>query len=226
MAALYLARGLVLPPLSRWLDVGTAPGPADCVIVLGGGEETRPFVAAALVKAGLARRVLVSQTVSSPQGAAGTRLPAHEISRRVLRHRGVAEQDIVMLEPPAANTYEEALALGAFLDASPGARVSVVTSDYHTRRARWVFRHVLGQRATQLSFVSAPNEEFFAANWWQSPEGFIDVVGEYLKFAFYVLRYSPLCDAILAGAACLLLAAFAYRRRPRNETEERETRGL
>lgn len=55
LAGASWARGYLLPTLARWLDVGVAPQPADYLFVLPGGEDTRPFVAAALVKAGYAR---------------------------------------------------------------------------------------------------------------------------------------------------------------------------
>jgi uncharacterized SAM-binding protein YcdF (DUF218 family) len=182
-------------------------------MVLGGGEETRPFVAAALVKAGLAGKVLVPKASPSLDGEVGILPPAHEVSRSVLRHRGVADADIVILDRPVLDTYGEAVALAEFLDSAPGARVSVVTNDFHTRRARWVFRHVLGARASQVSFVAAPNERFFEASWWQFEDGFHLVVGEYLKLAYYVLRYSPRHVAVLTGVACLLAAVFAFLRR-------------
>ena len=38
--------------MASWLDVGQQPRQADYVMVLNGGENTRPFAAAALVGAG------------------------------------------------------------------------------------------------------------------------------------------------------------------------------
>ena len=57
--SLWIAYPCLLRAAARWLDVGEPPRRADYVMLLGGDKETRPFVAAALVSEGWARRVLV-----------------------------------------------------------------------------------------------------------------------------------------------------------------------
>ncbi len=211
-AALYVTRDRTLPGLARWLDVGCPPEPSDYAVVLAGDENTRPFVAAALLNAGLARKVLVFTTSSSPGQEDGIMLPTHEISRQVFLHLGIPDEDIVVLDKRIVNTYYEAEALAEFLAASPGARVCVVTNDYHTRRARWIFAKVLGDRAGQVQFVSAPTDDFHAGNWWQVEVGFVTIVSEYLRLLFYLLRYSWSCRWIAAGAVIAVIA-LAWRRR-------------
>ena len=70
LAALWLARVALLPRLAQWLDVGGQPVRADYVMILGGGAATRPFVAAALVRAGLAHKVLLAHV--KPNSAEST----------------------------------------------------------------------------------------------------------------------------------------------------------
>ena len=67
LVGVYMSRGYLLPPMAYWLDVGGPPRRADYVMVLPGDANVRPFVAAALVKAGLAGRVLVPKTESAPE---------------------------------------------------------------------------------------------------------------------------------------------------------------
>ena len=208
---LWAARAWVLPPLARWLDVGEEPHPADYVMILPGDESVRPFVAAALVQAGLARRALVPRTETAPAVADGIVPPTHEVIRRVLLRRGVPEDRIVVLEHgETGHTYGDAALLAAFLDSAPDARVIVVTSHYHTRRARWVFSVVLGGRADQVSFVSAPTDRFTAEDWWQRQEGFLAITGEYLKLAYYAARYGTL-RWWATGCALVVLAGMIYR---------------
>ena len=57
----YAARGLILLALGTWLDVGERPEKADFVMILTGEENNRPFLAAALLRAGYAQRALVAQ---------------------------------------------------------------------------------------------------------------------------------------------------------------------
>lgn len=210
-AGLYLARGRLLPELARWLDVGETPQPADCVMVMPGGESTRPFVAAAIVKAGLAETVLIPEVMTSPVVEEGILPPLHEINRRVLRHRGIPQEDIRILDGSSDSTFGDTRALGAFLDASPEARVMVVTSDYHTRRTRWTVTRLLGERARRVTFVSAPTEDFRLDRWWQVEEGFMAVVGEYMKLTYYVLRFTRI-GYWIAGSTALVVIGLAYRR--------------
>ena len=112
------------------------------------------------------------------------------MTRKVLLARGVADADILTLPGESGSTHAEAIALGRFLEENPGATVSVVTTNFHTRRARWIFRRVLGKRADGLRFVAAPTDGFDATNWWQFEAGFRTYSSEYLKLLVYVFRYS------------------------------------
>ena len=194
------------------LDVGERPRHADYVMVLTGGEGSRPFAAAALVKAGWARRALVAETAPPPEVIDGIVPPYHEINRQVLIKCGVPAADVAILPGAAATTYDEARALAAFLKDRPGARVLVVTNDCHTRRSRWVFARVLADRAGQVSFVSAPTDEFPMDRWWQSQVGLLSIVTEYPKLAFYAASYGCLGYWLAACGVLVLVAGWIRRR--------------
>jgi uncharacterized SAM-binding protein YcdF (DUF218 family) len=202
----------LLRAMARWLDVGARPQRADYVMVLNGGEETRPFVAAALVNAGFARRVLVAGTALSPHMEDRIVPPDHEINKRVLMQRGVAESDITILPGAAATTFDEATALAAFLVKRPRARVIVITNDYHSRRSRWIFARTLADRAEQVMLVSAPTDEFRLDSWWQDDEGFVTIGSEYLKLGFYVVRYGHFGYWLVACIVLVLVGRWIRRR--------------
>jgi uncharacterized SAM-binding protein YcdF (DUF218 family) len=189
VGSLYGARAQLLPSVARFLDVSSAPSAVDYVMVLGGGTDIRPFVAATLVKAGLARQVLVPTSRHSPEALEGTSLTEEETVRRVLLARAVPAESIIQLDGECLTTFDEAQALARFLAARPGISVAVVTTDYHTRRASWVFRRVLGERIPGVSFVAAPSDGFDATNWWRIEGGFRAYLTEYVKLIDYWLRY-------------------------------------
>jgi uncharacterized SAM-binding protein YcdF (DUF218 family) len=225
LLALYWARAKVLPPLARWLDVGEHPRPAAYVLVLGGSPRIRPFVAAEILRAGLAGRALISHVKSAHDDLSDLLPPDHEICRRVLLQSGIAADKISYLGHEHGTTYDEACSLSRFLATAPDARVLIVTNDFHTRRARWIFTRLLGPRAGAVSFVSAPSEQFQADNWWRSEEGLDFVVGENLRFLFYVLWYDPITRwASLAALAAAGLAIFLFCRR-QQQNPERRTNG-
>jgi uncharacterized SAM-binding protein YcdF (DUF218 family) len=184
-ALLYAFHPSLLRLAARALDVSEPPRRVDCVLVLGGGEETRPFAAVALVNAGLAREVLVP---SGPRPADDDMPARHEIIRRALVARGVAPEAVVVLPDVVDSTADEARALGRFLESRPECSVAVVTNRFHTRRARAIFRRELGERAARVHFVGVPRDGYDETDWWQCEEGFGCYLNEYAKLAFHSLR--------------------------------------
>ena len=205
------ARNRLLPAVASWLDVGGLAEPADAVMLLNGELNCRPFTAAALVKGGWARRVLMATVAPAAQGTEPVTLSWHEANRRVLLRCGIPQENIVLLDAGARTTFDEAVALSRFLATSPDARLLIVTDGPHTRRARWVFRWVLGERARQISMISAPLDDFQAENWWKSEQGFSYVIAEYFKLLFYLVRYGYL-GYEMAGGVGIALAVWIYRR--------------
>lgn len=189
LVVLYATRGRTLPAWGRWLDVGEPPRDADYALVLGGGSDARPFVAAGLYKAGRVRGVLVPRVRPSPDELDGVVEPEAEVTRRALLARGVPADRVTVLEGEADSTFDEARALARFLDGRPDATVAVVTHDFHTRRARAVFRSVLGDRAGRLHFVSTPSDGYSAADWWTTEDGFTTYLTETIKSVYYAARY-------------------------------------
>ncbi len=169
-----------LPPAGAFLDISTPPRPVDDVLVLGGGASTRPFVAAELYKAGLVHRVLVPTVKAAPDGEDGLVPSDHELMRRVLLARGVPAAVIVLLPGEVDSTADEARSLKRYLAENPGRTVAVVTNNFHTRRARRIFRSEL-DGAADLPFFAAPTDGFDANDWWRSEAGCTTYADEYLK---------------------------------------------
>lgn len=64
----------------------------------------------------------------------------------------------------------------------------IVTDATHSRRARAVYAHVKGDRDIRLTFVAAP-DSLSADNWWHDGSGRAQVLSEYPKLAYYLVRY-------------------------------------
>jgi uncharacterized SAM-binding protein YcdF (DUF218 family) len=202
--ALAGCRVPLLRGLGRWLDVGERPRTIDCVMVLPGDLNARPFVAAAIYRAGLTHTVMTSRPVATPDIEEGTAIADDEITRRILLARGVKAEDIVLLDGDSHSTFDDAWALRRYLEKTGRHSVAIVTSDFHTRRSRWVFQRALGDLGQGLQMVSAPTDFYNAENWWQVEAGLIAYLSEYFKFAFYVVRYGEglywiLGASLLAG---------------------------
>jgi uncharacterized SAM-binding protein YcdF (DUF218 family) len=195
-----------LPRAARWLDVGERPRKADVVVLLNGGVNSRPFVAAALVHGGWAPAIILNTVSAHSNQASGVIPPTHEITLKVLDYGGVPRDRVVLLQSAAQTTFDEARAVADYLADHPVRRLMIVTEGPHTLRARWIFRRLLGGEV-EISMVSAPADEFDSSNWWRSESGFLFVVSEYFKLVYYWLRYGWLGFEM---AACLVLA-FLFR---------------
>lgn len=186
--AIWSTRSLWLPELGTGLDVGVPLRPAKCVLILPGSEETRPFVAAGLIRAGYAEFALVPETRSNPDIQDGIATATAETTRQILQKRGISDTKIVMLAGSSDSTFGDAQALSRYFEQAGVADVLIVTNAYHSRRARWVFRQVLPTQRDRLRFYSAPNG-FDARIWWTSRAGRQAVLSEWIKFLFYLMYY-------------------------------------
>jgi uncharacterized SAM-binding protein YcdF (DUF218 family) len=163
-----------LTALGSFLVRSEEPSPAEMIVVLAGdGRGYRIRRAAELVQQGYAPKVLVS-------GPAG--------------HYGMHECDLaipyaVKLGYPAAwfiplphnseSTREEAASVARELARRNVRRLIVVTSQYHTRRAAYLFRSLAPQ--VDLRVVGAPDPDFTANGWWHSRQGRKTVLLEWEK---------------------------------------------
>jgi uncharacterized SAM-binding protein YcdF (DUF218 family) len=214
---LVAARNTLLPPLAAWLDVGQRPAAADDVMLLTGNENTRPFMAAALVRDGWAPRVLITPVAISEAVQQGVVVAPHENARQVLRYCGLESRQIVLLDGHAQSTFDEAEALAKYLANVSDRRILLVTDAFHSRRAAWIFSRVLGRRV-ELRSVSAPFDDFTPNNWWQCRGGFIAVSSELLKLLFYSIWYGWL-GYVLAALIVLSAGLWLHRGRRAKKTE-------
>lgn len=178
----YHQREPILAAAGQWLNIAEPlREPVDYLFILGGDSDTRPFAAAAIVKSGLARQVLLART---PQDDGSLSLPHHELLRQVLLQRGVPVDAILELPREVASTGDEASALQDFLSLHPGKSVAVITNDYHTRRARMLFRRHLGAKMAQVLVIGTPTERFKSSNWWHYEQGVKIYLNEYIKMVY------------------------------------------
>jgi uncharacterized SAM-binding protein YcdF (DUF218 family) len=200
------ARGLValvvLWPLVAWvaaraLVVSDELSRADVIVVLSGASEyvERTQYAAQLFKGGVAPKIiLTNDNLRGGWNSAEQRNPFFfEREAEELRRAGVPEAHIEALPEPVASTYDEAVRLRAYA-AERGLRsVLVVTSAYHSRRARWTMRRVFRESGVRVSVApvaaGGATQMPANANWWLSSRGWRSVAPEYPKLIYYWLRY-------------------------------------
>jgi vancomycin permeability regulator SanA len=93
-----------------------------------------------------------------------------ELMQHDLTDRGVPAAAVVRLPNRARNTLEEAGAVSTFLTSHGWKKILIVTSNYHTRRARYIYEHVLAP-GTELRVIAAPDPAYDPNSWWRTREG-------------------------------------------------------
>jgi len=170
--------------LGEWLRNEDPLERADAIVVLG-GDYSRAFHGADLFLQGYAplvcvicprvpsrERLLEDLGIPHPREA--------EIYRDILLKKGVPGAVVALLGESLVSTVDEAEAAARRFPA--GSRILVVTSPYHVRRAKMVFRdHLEGRDVRVVGSAYEP----YPSRWWTDKEAAGNVLLELHKILFY-----------------------------------------
>jgi uncharacterized SAM-binding protein YcdF (DUF218 family) len=189
LSAGFLAHVQILQRAARAWVVSDSIAPADAIVVLGGGLETRPFAAADLYKKGMARRILISAVKPSPAEKLDI-VPSHiEMNRAVLLKLGVPPEAIVGFGTDVTNTYEEARALAAWANRNGIRSIIVPTEIFSSRRVRWILVKELSGLDVRIEVQALPPLDYDGDNWWRHEAGVIGFQNEVIKYLYYRVKY-------------------------------------
>lgn len=172
LVALLVALAVAYACPEQVLTVDSGSVRAEVMVVLGGAPTERPQRAAELFKAGAAPLIICSGFGDA------------QLSKTVLLKAGVPAADI-LLEPDSLTTQENARFTIALLRAHHLTNAIIVTSWFHSRRARACFEHY----APDLKFYSRPDYVGYRADDPQRPYVRAHMRNEYWKLLGYWLCY-------------------------------------
>jgi uncharacterized SAM-binding protein YcdF (DUF218 family) len=160
--AVYLARGPILRFIGESWIVEDQLEHSDAIIVLSDDNfyADRATRAAELFRRGMAPEVVASGRRLRPF-AGIAELMVHDLSER-----GVPKDKIEAFAHDADNTREEAQALVQLAARKKWRSVIVVTSNYHTRRVRYIFARVFPSDI-RVRIASARDGDFDPEHWYQ-----------------------------------------------------------
>ena len=154
-----------LAALARYLVDADPPAPADVVIVLAGDLEGNRIVTGAdLVRRGLAPKVLVS----GPDGLFGEHESDFAIAYAV--RRGYPESYFIPVPNSARSTVAEAQVLIPLARKLGAHRIDLVTSNFHTRRARQVYHEQAPDLEIHIVAAVDRQDPFRPESWWRNRE--------------------------------------------------------
>lgn len=184
-AVLYLIRHPIFRFVAETWIVEDTLDHADALIVLSDDNfyADRATRAAELFREGKAPVIVASGRRLRPSAGIA------ELMEHDLVERGVPREKILRVSHDADSTREEAEALARIAKEKKWRSVMVVTSNYHTRRARYIFRRVFPQ-GIEIRVASARDGEFDPAAWWMKRKSTKELIREFagMVVAIWELR--------------------------------------
>jgi uncharacterized SAM-binding protein YcdF (DUF218 family) len=137
-------------------------GHADAIVVLGDDNfyADRATHAAELFRQGVAPEVVASGRRLRPNAGIS------ELIEHDLTERGVPKEKIVRFSQDTDGTIDEAEAVAKLAVEHHWKSLVIVTSNYHTRRTRYIYRKVF-RSGIAVSVASARDGDFDPERWWE-----------------------------------------------------------
>lgn len=181
-AVAALAHRPLLTVLGTFLIVQDPIEKADVIIVLSGGlGDERVRQGSELYHQGYAPVLLLS----GGEEMVGISIP--ELQRRQALGYGVSASAL-LIEGGSTSTREQAQRLWPMLEQRQMRRAIVVTSNFHTRRTRYIFRKVFAGSGIDLRIYPVQHDRFHPEEWWTRDQDTEDLVLEYIKLGLAVWR--------------------------------------
>jgi uncharacterized SAM-binding protein YcdF (DUF218 family) len=160
---------------------------ADAIVPLGGeAAQERLIHAAKLFKEGYAQSfIIVNEDIKLP----GIRTGYNELVKREAIWQGVSSESIVFAPGIVTSTVDEALSVRELAQREGFRSLIVVTSPFHTRRTRRIFRDTFRETGITITVQPVVGHWYKADSWWKSQEGLQTTWTEYLKFLLYLGGY-------------------------------------
>jgi uncharacterized SAM-binding protein YcdF (DUF218 family) len=155
-----------------------APEKSDVILVLAGETDHRPARGLQLFDQGYGRKVLIDVPARAEIfGFEETQLAA-EYAQKLPDGAAV---HICPIE--GLSTRDESHDVAKCLNGLESARVLIVTSDFHTRRALSIFRHEL--RGKSFSVAASYDSTQFGSLWWRNRQWSKTLLEEWMRLIWW-----------------------------------------
>lgn len=176
----------ILLTMGKWL-VFDDRQPADVLVILVGGDPDRDRLTAKLFSQGFAPVIWLANDRNLRETDFAN--DAGNVIRR-LTAAGVPRERITLL-PTARNTTSEAQRVAEHVQSlEPGKRpqsITIVTTSFHTRRARILFRKYLSGSGVVIHTAASYDPAVPTEGWWRQNHSRSMFTGEFAKILFSLL---------------------------------------
>lgn len=175
---LLLLRVPILQAVGNLLVVWDPVTRTEALVVLSGQAFQRGSAGADAYQRGVAPEVWITIPLAAPEEAHGYTTPQVAVLKRVLIDQGVPNEAIRVLPETVLTTEHEAEAVCRTARQRGLHSLAVLTSSYHTRRARIVFRRRCPRLGVSVAIISSPES---LTRWWSRPHLRTDVAIELVR---------------------------------------------
>jgi len=185
----YVFRSPILTGIGKILVVEDSLSHADIIYLLTGDIDSRPFHAVELYRENYTNTIVVPQHELTPAEELGIYPNPTEAAVKVLLLKGVNKSDIIVIDfdNGVTSTKDEAIALRRYINKTKIKNVILVTSAFHSFRAKYIFKQVLKKTSVNIKLSPAPHSKFDENNWWKHEDGLIYFTIEFFKLIHYLL---------------------------------------
>ena len=163
------------------------PERSDVIVVLAGDHnDLRYWHGLEMLRAGYGRNMILDVPAGTIYGRSFAEYAADFVSRSAGGNQSQISKCVIAND----STLEESADVARCMAQSDPAAHSalIVTSDFHTRRALWIFRSRLRQYQWSVSVVSDPS--IFGKPWWRQREWAKTCIYEWEKLVWWKLGES------------------------------------
>lgn len=186
---LFLFRNPILRGMGNWLVADDPLEQTECAFVLGGNSFERGLAAVEIAKIYPTQRFVTSGgNVPMQISALDTTMYEAQLTRHFMMKKGVPDSQITIMSK-GTSTFEEAEAIMDYCQQNGLKKISIISSNYHLRRVRWVFEDKFKENGITVLFHGAPSAEFLPNEWWKHEEGLITTNNEYIKLMYYFIKH-------------------------------------
>jgi uncharacterized SAM-binding protein YcdF (DUF218 family) len=175
-AVVYWARHPILRFAAESWVLDAPAAHADALLLLGDDNfyADRATHAAELIRQGIAPMVIASGRRLRPTAGIA------ELLQHDLIERGIPKEKILLVAHDAHSTREEAAVLARFCSQHHFRSLIIVTSNYHARRARYIFEKTFPPDIA-ISIAASHDGDFDPERWWEKRDSqklfILEIVG-------------------------------------------------
>lgn len=187
--ALIVFRVQIMKGLGSWLVAEDELQQVEVLFILSGGPFDRGLEASKVYKGGYAPVVVCTgELVPQDVFALGYIHTEGEISRIMMTNNGVPDSVITIIDK-GTSTQEESEIIYQYCQQNNISKAMVVSTKFHTRRVKQVFKKRFKDSETQIIIHGAPAAAYEEEAWWQNEHGLIALNNEYMKILYYWVKY-------------------------------------